>query len=167
MRSILLGMFLATAAVASHAQTKTFSDWRIEVIDANTLAAYTMNDSGGLFGKICYVDAQQCVWVLTSSAPCETDGEYAVLSNSKAGANMHSLTCLPHRELGQQLMRFDRFEEVSAIAQQVGQVGFAFPIMDGQFRVLRFSLTGSTLATDQLNELVIAAAKESTKDLSL
>lgn len=167
MRSMFLALFLAAASMASHAQTKTFNDWRIEVVDANTIAAYTMNDSGGLFGKICYVDAQQCLWVLTSSAPCETDGNYAVLSNSKAGANMHGLTCLPHRQLGQQLMRFDSFEEVSSIAQQSGQVGFAFPIMDGQFRVLRFSLTGSTLATDQLNELVIAAGKASTKDLSL
>jgi len=167
MRSIFLGLFFATAAAASYAQTKAFNDWNIQVVDANTLAAYTMNDSGGLFGKICYVDSQQCVWVLTSSAPCETDGAYAVLSNSKAGANMHSLTCLPHRQLGQQLMRFDRFEEVSSIVQRSGKVGFALPIVDGQFRVLRFSLAGSTSATDQLNELVRSAGDASTKDLSL
>lgn len=146
---------------------REIQDWKVEVIDANAIAAYTVNSSGGIFGKVCYVDSQTCAWVVTSSAPCETDGEYITLSNSAAGANLHDLTCLPQKQFGQQLMVFDNYDSLASIARQAGQVGFAFPIVDGQFRVFRFSLTGSTAAIEAAHKLAIGAGKSGTSDLTL
>lgn len=167
MKALAMLAPLMLAPLSLHAQDRQYQDWSVSLIDSDTIAAVTTNDSGGIFGKVCYVSTQNCIWVITSSAPCDTDGKYAAMSNSAAGANLHHLTCLPRRQFGQQLMTFDEYDTLVSISNQAGLVGFAVPIVDGQFRVFRFSLAGSNAAIAQAENLVVAAGHKGTRDLSL
>lgn len=164
MRRFLTALLLV-AGTAS-AETRVFEDWKVEAVDSNTVAAYTTNDSGAVFGKLCYVESANCIWVISSSLTCDANAQYPVLANSGSGASMSMLTCIGQKKLGQ-LMTFNNYESIETISQNDDMVGFAFPMEDGQFRVVRFSLNGSVGATGLAEQAVLTVSRSSTTDLTL
>jgi len=53
---------------------------------------------------------------------------------------------------------FTNFDQVDKIIQQSSRVGFAIPMQDDEFRVVRFNVRGATRAISAMSE---AAAKRS------
>lgn len=157
---IALALLPATAAAQQH------GDWKVEIVDINTIGAYTTNASGGVFGKLCYVKTQLCVWVVSSSAPCNESATYVWLSNSASGAYSHQMECYGERKMGQ-LMTFHGYDLVESISKNDNVVGFAVPLADGLFQVTRFSLRGSVEATAAAEQAVVSAAEAAPADYTL
>lgn len=159
-------MFLLLAAFASGAHAQTYGDWIVSASDdGSVITAETSNDSGGSFGLMCFVDDGKCVWALITNQVCEDGGEYPVMANAKSGAYFFNLLC--SNKSGSPVLVFKNFQDVENLVNKNERVGFAVPMLDGMFRVVRFSLLGSTQAAKQANDSAQRLHKTSTLDLKL
>lgn len=148
------------------AGAQQYQDWYVEAVDANTVAASTRNGSGSILLKTCYVDTQQCAWMLNTDTDCENGGVYPAIANSASGSRAFQLTCIGEKKLTQ-LLIFNDYEGFEAVSRNDPLVGIAFPMQGGQFRVLRFSLAGSVAATAAAEEAVATAGNTTATDLTL
>ena len=173
MKKCVFAVFLAALAPfssAADAEAK-FGEWFSSVNDRGIAYAATMNDSGGALMNACDPADGLCTWYVLMQTSCEQNSTYVSLVNSSQGSSAHNLTCEGALTVGgKQLYRYiisdpDTMDKVGAM---VGMVGFAVPLDSGQFRVLRFSLSGSTAAVSHMRKLAEASPKNTkTKDLVL
>ena len=54
-----------------------------------------MNDSGNVLGQFCYVEDEECLWLLSVDTVCEKGGDdtYPVLVNTDVAAAPLSVYC--------------------------------------------------------------------------
>ena len=84
-----------------------------------------------------------------------------VLVNAESGAVSVVLTC---RILdGVHYMTFTDFDAIGDVVQGNERFGIAFPMKDGRFTVMRFSLVGANPAVRAASRLVIDANADSTR----
>jgi hypothetical protein len=157
--------FFAFASASAANQTR-FGDWSIQVLDNDSVLAGTTNDSGRMFGKICYVSNQNCVWVMSVSDRCENGATYPGLVNADSGGWPVTMQCIGNAKEGQFLM-FEEYDKMQTISANDPAIGIALPMQGGNFKVLRFSLNGSQEATQAAESIVVRAAKSNTSDLTL
>jgi len=147
------------AASASGA-TPDFGDWRIErSADGATLDAYTVNEGGSLLGEHCSVAEHSCNWLVVTAIRCSGDDEYPVLGNTSSGAVPLQVQCEGATDADGNQFRygFTDWQQLEALMQDAARVGFAMPMAEDQFQVLRFSLTGRTAATAAVEAVALAA----------
>lgn len=144
----------------------TFDDWEAGVTDdGKTFYAFTLNDSGSVFGEWCYASAGKCFWMIGMETGCETESSYPVLANTEALASPLSIKC-GGKVTDTQLSRyqFEDYKSLEALLKGAHHIGFAFPMQSDQFKVVRFSLTGSTRAVGAMEAAIAKVLKPKGKD---
>lgn len=152
----LLGLISSVAYADS-----TYGDWQAGVTDDRTMMyAYTTNDSGNVFGEWCSVTTGNCTWMIGLTTGCEQESSYPVLANSDKVAAALDIKCGGKIE-DTQLSRyqFTNFKSVEGLLKNAHRIGFALPMQGDQFRVVRFSLRGSSTATATMEGAVAKLAK--------
>jgi hypothetical protein len=127
-------------------QAEVYGDWLADTTGRTTLYAASVNDDGNILGQFCTLAEGSCVWLIGLKASCQKGERHSVLANSQAGT-LH-LEVLCDGPLVGDLHRyaFTNFDLVDALLKQSGRVGFAIPLQDDQFRIIRFSLRGASTA---------------------
>ncbi len=155
--ALLLAAQLAAQAMAA---TPDFGDWRVvRSGDGGALDAYTVNESGSMLGEHCNVNDHSCNWLVVTAIRCSGDDEYPVLGNASSGAVPLQVQCQGATDDAGSQFRygFTDWQQLEALMQDAARVGFAMPMADDQFQVLRFSLTGRTAATAAIEAIALAA----------
>ena len=149
--------------VATASDTTSFGEWHVGLSDdKTTVFAGTMNDSGSLLAETCATDKDSCIWMLTIDSVCEEGAEYPVLINSDQSAVTATVTCLGRAESkGDYRYRFNDWKSLEAVILKAKKVGFAFPLQQDQFTVVRFSLDGVAKASQLAERLALEARKSS------
>jgi hypothetical protein len=159
-------------AMASGSDTMTIGAWEVGFTDdRTTVYAGTMNDSGSVLAETCATDKDSCFWILTTDSACEEGAEYPVLVNSDQSAVSAVVTCLgPADSKRDHRYRFNDWKSLEAVILKANKVGFAFPLQQDQFTVVRFSLDGVAKASQMAERLALEARKsqaEGTRNVTL
>jgi hypothetical protein len=91
------------------------------------------------------------MWTLGIKVACEADSKYPLLANTDGGAVHLQVVCRglsANKEFYSYV--FDDFQAVDNLIKAGVRVGFAFPMQGDEFRVIRFSLTGSGSAVTNM-----------------
>lgn len=135
-RSLLLSVPLASA------QTKTFGAWTVVPSnDKEDLIAATAVDDDKYLAYRCFSASGKCAHIVNLAAECEDGKEYPVLINSSHAAAAITCTCSENDGQYELIPDFDDFHEL--LTKSSGYIGFALPMVSGQFKVVRFSLSGA------------------------
>lgn len=173
MRGLILALAVAAVALPSHAQKskwpgvvvppavaplfpeERYGEWYVNMSGRSAFAS-TKNDSGSALGVICN---SSCAFFINPLIPCKQDARFPVLVNSPAGAFPVTLMCT---QLERRYLYTATVSGTLLDAMEIGgELGVAMPMESGQFRVVRFSLTGALKATTRAFELS-EAGKEDT-----
>lgn len=157
---VLLAALLATGQAGAQERV---GDWQVLDADYGSIAS-TRNDSGAEFGKICFRESGDCIWMFTAQTQCADAGETPALLSTAAGAIFVTLHCF--EQDGIKYNALSPYNLVSDAVKSPGRVGIAIPLTDGLFKVVRFSLTGSNGASLRA-EALAQKPSQSTKDVSL
>lgn len=142
----------ALVSVLVVAQTRTFGSWFIETTSRDGLYAATMNDSGALLGQFCFPGAGSCVWLIGMSTRCEAGAKYPILANSDVGAQYLELYCDGELENGLHRYAFTDYAAVDGLVKGGNRIGFAIPLQQDQFIVVRFLLNGAKVAISAMRD---------------
>lgn len=161
MRSItaLMSLVLCLVSTVVAAQTRTFRDWQVMVSDdKKDLIAATSVDGDKYLAYRCFGKTGKCVHVFSLAAECEDGKSYPVLVNSSYSALALTCTCSKNGSRYELIPEYDRFNRI--LKGGTGYIGFALPMVSGQFKVVRFSLTGA-------QDAMALAERATTKDSSV
>lgn len=147
----------------SEAQQR-YGAWAVTETDYGHIAS-TTNDSGATLSKACFNEDQQCLWAVEVANDCDDGTQTPAIVTSAAGGYHITMHCSNNKSGRVNVV--SPYDAMQAAIAVNGMVGFAFPLQDGQYRVVRFSLSGSTSAAAAVERAVVREAKESTRDLSL
>ncbi|GAD89779.1 hypothetical protein VHA01S_027_00350 [Vibrio halioticoli NBRC 102217] len=155
---ILLTLCLFYAGSALSAE-KAHKDWVIDTDGSEYFYAATLNNSGHVFGKYCYFESENCMYITGVDIKCTNGNKYPALVNSDSGSMNTTLHCGGRVE-GQNVLIFENFDDIEATVKKSKQLGIAIPMENGKFKVSRFSMSGSTYSIDKMT-------KEAEKHLAL
>ena len=111
--------------------------------------AATVNTDGRILGQYCYFSESSCVYLVSLGITCEPGSEYPSILNSSAGVADVRLVC-GHMYQGENVFFIKPFDDVDNLIKQANNVGFAVAMEEGTFKVVRFSLSGSTYAIEMM-----------------
>ena len=143
---IILCFCVFTCSLPSFAQVQTSKDWHWDLTSSDDYAyAATVNSDGRILGQYCYYSDKSCVYLVSLGIICETGAEYPSILNSNTGAADVRLIC-GDKYQGENVFIIKPFDDVDNIVMAANTVGFAVALEEGTFKVVRFSLSGSTHA---------------------
>jgi hypothetical protein len=155
MHKLLSVIFLAFLILpANDSIAQSFGDWLVNSKAGEFQYAATVNDSGALFGQYCFPGNDRCMWLLGMSARCERGDEYPVLANSDAGATPIGIHCEGRLDDGLYRYIFTDFDSVDALVRKGSIIGFAVPLFQDQFKVVRFKLNGAIPAITAMRSAI-------------
>lgn len=126
----------------AHAQTRTFGAWTVMISDdKNDLIAGTFADDHKFIAYRCFGKAGRCAYSVVLEIECVDGESYPLLVNSSYAAVAVSCTCFKNGETHELIPEFDDFYRI--LQNSTGVIGFALPMASGQFKVVRFDLTGA------------------------
>lgn len=143
----VLFVIFAAFLVSSNAgaEEKWFGDWFVVRADNGDMVAGTQEDN---FSKAlvyrCFKALNKCAHVLIAGIVCEDGHTYPVLVNSEHSALSMDTLCSVND--GRSELVLTEFDLIHEIIKKASIVGFAVPMASGQFKVVRFSLNGSSKA---------------------
>jgi len=165
----LIAFVLASSmGTSAHSQDRTIGDWISGRMESNEgVYAGTMNDSKGILGQYCFSNSGDCIWLLANKTNCEEGSEYSVLVNSEAGALSTRVYCFKNE--GEPRFAFADFKSIDNAIRNASNIGIAFPLQSGTFKVSRFSLNGAAKALDHMRNAASKAVgkKATTRDQTL
>lgn len=142
--SPLILLLIPTIASAESIQSK---DWKWNVDRDDYFFALTINKSDHIFGQYCYIESATCYYLVATKTSCEKDTEMPALINSDQGAIHVTLVC-KHEYVGGNVMIVEPFDDIDLVVRESSYFRLALPMEGDQFKVVRFSLVGSTYAVD-------------------
>lgn len=153
-RIVLAVAFVMLALVVQAGATERFGAWQVGVDGDGHAYAGTELPTGQLLSQYC--GAAGCLWILGGRSSCQMGTRYPVLANALTASTTFQVQCGGeavglHGYFFVDYDAIDRF--IRAHATPGGVVGFAMPLADGAFRVLRFDLTGAAAAFGRLAEV--------------
>lgn len=160
-----LAVLLLAPIMARAEEPARFGDWMVDTATFGMMAA-TVNDSGSTLAHLCYDDSGDCIWVIASPVKCEKGDAFPALINAPSGVEQAGLTCLIEGR-GQYFLGFNDFQQVSKLADQGARIGIAIALVEGNFKVMRFSMKGAKDASNVASAVVDATHAERTTDLDL
>ena len=161
MKIAFVVLVTAVFAVGS-AHGEVIGDWEVSTKDSAPYAA-TANDSDQVFGQFCFLEEGSCYWLVAITIACKEGDKYPVLANSDTGAVHLEMICLDgNPQGGRYRYAFTHFDEVDQLVRDSTRVGFAMPLQEDSFRVLRFNLRGVETALSVMRD----AANKRLKSLS-
>ena len=151
---LILG-FIFTSQVYS--ETGTSKDWFWSTEHTDLYFAGTGLDSELALGQYCFIiqkgDYQpgDCVYMVTLGISCEVGNAYPGVINSDKGTVAIKLFC-SHKvdNTDGYAMIMINFDDVDSIVRTANKLGIAIPMEGAQFKVVRFSLSGSNHAIESM-----------------
>ena len=131
------------------AEPQISKDWIWDLAGDEYVYAATVNSDGRVLGQYCYFSDSSCVYLVSLGILCESGSEYPSILNSSAGVAEVRLVC-GHMYQGENVFFIKPFDEVDNLVKQANNVGFAVAMEEGTFKVVRFSLSGSTYAIEMM-----------------
>jgi hypothetical protein len=169
-KKLIATCLIACATVPALAAAEIIGSWQTDAFSEGVYAA-TLNDSENLIGQYCYPDQGSCLWLLGLKTRCESGHEYPILANSDVGAREVTVRCGSRLESGLYQYVFTNFDAIDEIVKGSSRLGFAVPLADDQFRVIRFSLDGARAAIDGMRARAADATnkpvRQNTRDQQL
>jgi hypothetical protein len=159
--AIKLAAYLLAYTLALHAhaqQIKHIGDWAVNFSIADMRIASTTNSAGATAGVACFVKRSECQAYIAPNFTCAQNAMVPMMINSAVGAYPLITRCEHIDEL--HLLVIDEFDSAIEAFQSGGEIGFALPMQSGEFRVLRFSTIGATLAVKEVRTLPPPAPKK-------
>ncbi len=156
--AVVLLLMLLVGGIAQ-AQERTFGDWYVIRSDNGDMVAVTLeNGTQYELGYRCFKQLGQCAHVLVADIDC-TDGHmYPVLVNSDYASLSMNALCENNTSTGKAELVLSEFDSIHKIMEKGNIVGFAIPMANGLFKVVRFSLRGANDAMKYASDGVGAAA---------
>lgn len=138
----VMALLFVTTSVTVHAQNSRFGEWMVNLSNPATLTeAYTANESGSTFGMVCVATNSRCFYYVSPQVQCEEGALSAALINADAGAMASQIKCT---KLGDSYYSIvEETESLTNLLAGSKNIGIAFPIDGGKFKVVRFSLNGA------------------------
>lgn len=152
MLRLLAMMALALSPIAGLAETKMNKDWMWNLDGSDGVYAATANRDGRILGQYCYFDNNTCIYTVSFGITCEKDSKYPVLVNSDTGAINVEMVC-GHKmggEVDENAFYITPFDAIDNTVRNATNIGFAVAMESGRFKVVRFSLAGSTYAIETM-----------------
>lgn len=152
-----IGFALVTVCLTGSvwADKQIIGDWVLDVRPEFS-EAYTGNDSASTFGFLCGPDS--CSAYLDVKSPCDENSSIPMLINAESGSAYVSAKCAHFSQAGSvRYISIIDDKHIAAAISSGAAIGFAIPLLSGEFKVVRFSLDGALRATD----LAVDAAKAS------
>ncbi|HIH0944418.1 TPA: hypothetical protein ACYHTU_003532, partial [Vibrio cholerae] len=79
MKKLLLILFTISSSFPIFAAEVIHKDWVINTDGDDYYYAATINNSGHVFGKYCYFENKQCLFLITVDITCTKGNKYPVL----------------------------------------------------------------------------------------
>src|SRR6266487_6084065 len=158
-KTILCAFVLAVLARGRFADAEDFGDWTVDINNPTIFSVATVNDSDHVFGQFCSVDEGSCLWLMYLGIACKTGDTYPVLANSDTGAVYLELQCNGPIKEGGYIYAFTDFDQVENLVRKSKRVGFAFPMQEDEFQVVRFNLKGASAALSAMQEAAAEVSK--------
>ncbi len=153
--SLLIVLLLPTLCFAE--KTKS-GDWWLDLQEDSTITeAFTGNNSGSTFGFACITSVNKCIYYISPQTTCEDGSTSIILINSDIGALSSSVTCTKLENTYYSVI--SDTENVHSAVLKSKNIGIAFPMESGQFKVVRFSLIGANSAILRASEKAAAMVK--------
>jgi len=154
MCKFIITIMLILMPTISYSDPIVIKDWAVDVGDEKSfIYAVSMNDSGSLFGQYCFMKSGNCVYVIGLDTSCEKGHKYTSLANSDIGSAVFELYCDDKIQNNTYRYYFTDFDAIDKLAKSSKKVGFAIPLEDDQFRVVRFKLNGGDTAISYMRTI--------------
>jgi hypothetical protein len=158
-KTIFGAVLMIILARAVPAPAQTIGDWVVDVNSKDVYSAVTVNESGHTFGEYCNLDEGNCYWLIETSSSCEEGATSPVLGNSNGEAVNLELVCMGRLEGGTYAYAFTDFAEVDDLVRHSDRVGFAMPVGNDEFSLVKYNLRGMVDAL----EVLLAATSDRLK----
>ena len=165
--SILLGLWSLIFSPISFSQAQISKDWHWDLSYSDYAYAATANSDGRILGQYCYYADGSCVYLVSLGILCESGAEYPSILNSNTGAVDVRLIC-GDKYQGENVFFIKPFDDVDNIVLTASTIGFAVAMEEGTFKVVRFSLLGSTHAIKMMQlgaEIIRKEKSENQQDV--
>jgi len=126
-------------------------DWHFDFTDDGFAYAATTNADGRVLGQYCYYTSESCYYVTALGITCTEDREFPSIINSNNGVADITMVCGPETNQGN-LLFIKPFADIDRIVRKADRVGFAVAMDGGTFKVVRFSLSGSSNAIERMRK---------------
>jgi hypothetical protein len=150
-----------TLSGLSYAETGVSKDWAWNTDQDNFYFAITTNSKEQILGEYCYIADGICFYIVGLDMACEPGSSYPVLVNSDKGADHVILNCA-HEYNGRNILAIYEFDKFDDLVRKASRLSIAIPILDDKFRVIRFSLVGSSEAIDHMRRAAKKAVDTNT-----
>ena len=136
---------------------ETYGDWVVQKINS-AYSAGVVNPSGSWFGVVC---GATCAVAFNPVVECKDGDQYPALINASDGAFSVTFKCAV---VDKRWLLMANMDSTMVSSMEIGgQIGIAFPMKSGEFKVSRFSLTGSLKAATRAYSLSPAGQKDPTE----
>ena len=154
---------IAARPIPAASKPVSYGRW-IVIREGEWVEASTDNGSGSEFGLLC---SAECMIYLDFRIECEDGHDYPAMINSGAGAVSISMRC--HHYGDRPIFITEASGDYVDMLEQGKEVGFAFPLQNGQFRVARFSTHGGYEAILAALRIAMKSGtlKEAPKDVEI
>lgn len=123
-------------------------DWDLDFSIEGIQIAKVVNASGTALGILCTLGVDKCVaYLALSDMTCSPGKSFPMMMNIATGATNLSARCekLEVQRVVHMLV-LDEFSAFTSAVESGGEIGFAVPLDDGKFQVMRFSSRGAVAA---------------------
>ncbi|MDE2342708.1 MAG: hypothetical protein KGL63_04845 [Betaproteobacteria bacterium] len=141
-------LFALSFSLDASAEPLKVGDWWLTVQASSSLVeTFTSNGSNSTFGLIC---GASCTFYLDTHTQCDEGEAIPMLVNSQSGSTYTVAKCeiLTRGPITRYVSAFPDKDIVTAISAG-NVIGFAIPLVNGEFKVVRFSLNGAAAATEK------------------
>lgn len=158
MKSVIIMVVILFVSSIVYAEDKKFGDWFVVRADNGDMVAGTIQDN---FSKAlvyrCFKDFNKCAYTLIADIECTDGHTYPVLVNSELSALSMNTICSKNDDKYELLVT--DIQQLHEIVKKSNVIGFAIPMASGEFKVIRFSLNGSSKAMDYAEGKLIDSAE--------
>ncbi|MBU2709338.1 hypothetical protein KCM76_25305 [Zooshikella marina] len=123
--------------------------WDLSLNKDEFVYAATENSEGRVLGQYCYIFEKSCVYIVSLGISCKEGSKFPSIVNSSAGAVGVNLIC-GHKYNKENVFYITPFDDIDNLIKKASKVGFVVAMKDNKFKVVRFSLSGSTYAIEMM-----------------
>ncbi|WP_342616585.1 hypothetical protein [Rhodoferax sp. GW822-FHT02A01] len=141
---ILTLCIMAVLSLACHAQDYTVGSWAV-VKSLSGIQIAKANTGDNAAGVMCILATDRCFAYAGLGIDCVENAQYPLLVNTATGAFSSSASCR-HLSANAPILEIDDFDRMIQAFESGGEIGIVTPMLNGQFKVARFSTIGATAA---------------------
>lgn len=144
---MIAGLLLLAAGASI--PDERYGDWSVTTLGTGSTIASVKNNADSAFGVICLEDF--CTSFFNPALKCDEGTKYPALVNAPSSAFPVTMECV--KAGGLDFYTFPMDDGVKDALSIGGVIGIAYPMQSGEFKVARFSLTGSARASARASQI--------------